>query len=507
MTDPSTLTLPTELVAIRCLSCRKVLANVWLRYRLLRKTLNEIVSKIMDEVPENQLDEVGTRPLQVAYDAVRDNQLRIVEIERLRALSGVGITSQKLSELWPSIERLSGMHDTARKRNTTRLEYQREAAAFFKEEELKRRQQNVSAAQAELINIDDTALFDALLQLYAQPAQLQNPDFEVLSLHDKLETIHYPFEDRDPQWYTAAVQQLGQYSQEVIGEALANINNIPKYEVLPVKVFTDEEWYQLRGFGTAGINFKDETFEQYRDKLKRIDYPAYGRVAMDILNIRRQCCRMYLGQPVILPEEARLTLQETRDLEQRNPNVLVLTSRYTSLEQPTTQAVSDFMSGRINAKAVYSKENTRGALAPNTTTIAAPLLSTIEGGGITTTSPTAPIMNAPVMLPTVIPPIFTQTQPLPQFTPTESTSIAPGVKPLDVDDKPLPPLTFGGKLLPSSRAVTTRTRQIRRRDIHITPFTSDEERTEPSREGRIQPGGLEIPRERRPRGTRVYTAR
>lgn len=582
MSDTNELLRYNELPWVACLECGKRIGNLNTKYALIVKTLVELVPSFKDETVSQNF--------QLAYNQRRQQHLNTVKNLRAEALRDIGVTDTNIESIlepeaprqrrsfrgitfnlndidgarqaliearnsvsppleerlrWKDIEKLAQMLKSDKDRKEQRQKWEEEALIQFRENELRSKGLPVTPENAVIINPQREQILDQIIMYRSTPKQRSDTGFMNLSIDEKLEKVGYPLAVNDPDWYNASLRKLNITGpKETIERALNRILNIPDLTILPQIKFTERDWKRLRSSAKLR-DIQEEGEEGEEGEGQRQTLSHYGGVAMDHLGLIRSCCRQYLTQPAILPEESQLNLEETLEIERMDPYSLVLSRNTKDIEKPTEEAERLFLERKITSIQAYQPRHTRLGLAvkdSNIVNFTSPL-NTIISGNTT-------IQNQSQIQANIYPSsgVVTQTptlngniQGLPYQTRVQTQTQVPGIKmPIPTSTAPsfvgginLPPLTFGGKTVdiekdkqPTSQRVSAKIKEkielpppptsggvplsiaesIERRnipvDIGVVP-KFDKSIEEPRCQ--LQPGGLEIPFEQVPGGVNVFS--
>lgn len=365
MTDYHDLVKANESPFIRCLTCSKVIGNTVATYRLLKRSLADLMkmgnSGQIDDHGEAIMGPSTLNQLQQLYNTLRQQQMDVLTNVKLNTMEGLPFDKWTKLELFPKLKELANMYKVSVNRKESRQNRYDRAIIKLRSDHMKTANMEITAANAAVLNFDDESVLEGIVQLYAKPEQLKNPSFMQMSIRERLNTVHFPFEENDPKWQEAIrdIPNLAQLDPRIFINIFNNINNIPHLIIIPETKFTRKQFIKLRGVREIVDIAGNVTYQ-------RMPYSRYGDVAYEILHIKRFCCRMYIGEPIILPGEVKLTQAEIQETERRNPKILILNRTTAPENRPTTATIKSFMGGKITSAKAFSRENTYKGLLDST---------------------------------------------------------------------------------------------------------------------------------------------
>jgi len=106
--------------------------------------------------------------------------------------------------------------------------------------------------------------------------------------------------------------------------------------------------------------------EDQQDGLLIREYSHLGGVAMRYLGLSRNCCRQFLVQPGILRQETILTLDEMREGEKADPNILIYSRFSDPMEKPLVEAEKKLLRKELSVEKATNPLNSYALLCKQT---------------------------------------------------------------------------------------------------------------------------------------------
>lgn len=344
MVDVNTLDVDIEMPFATC-SCGKILGDKYYRHKLITKTMGEIFPKYQNDENPDRFNQEWRQRREEQKEIITDNMKKWFEI--------FGIEYNL--ETWKTLKMISEEYKTATNRENKRLDLTQEAKSsliYEKAQEIGIQPADVDPDSKNfdkiVESISDREIISEIIRSGARYISVKNLNFKKLSLTQQLERVGYPLQSKDPKWLDNFKEKINpNLSENKIIELIKKFLKRPSFILLaplmrlkrqsgnsiPVPFIDQTKWTRLQRKNQTAI---EEGIPM-----------SYNDISMEYLGLERMCCRMFFGQPIILPEETKLNVNEYKQIGYQHPDLVILDSKFVrgKGDMPTQNALNKFSSG------------------------------------------------------------------------------------------------------------------------------------------------------------------